>query len=85
MPSADLRGVAHPERLWLVGGHFDDISKIPYTTAPGADSNGSGSAATLALANLLRGHQFSDTIRFIQFFRRGAGALGQSGLRGGAA
>ncbi len=64
---ADLRGVTHPERLWLVGGHFDDISEIPYTTAPGADDNGSGSAATLALANLLRGHQFSDTIRFVHF------------------
>jgi hypothetical protein len=64
---ADLRGVTHPERLWLIGGHFDDISEIPYTTAPGADDNGSGSAATLALANLLRGYQFSDTIRFVHF------------------
>jgi len=64
---ADIRGVTHPERLWLVGGHFDDISDIPYTTAPGADDNGSGSAATLALANLLRGRQFSDTIRFVHF------------------
>lgn len=64
---ADIRGVTHPERLWLVGGHFDDISEIPYTTAPGADDNGSGSAATLALANLLRGYQFSDTIRFVHF------------------
>ena len=64
---ADIRGVTHPERLWLVGGHFDSISEIPYTTAPGADDNGSGSAATLALANLLRGRQFNDTIRFVHF------------------
>ncbi|MBK6432449.1 M28 family peptidase [Candidatus Amarolinea dominans] len=64
---ADIRGVTHPERLWLVGGHFDSISEIPYTTAPGADDNGSGTASTLVLANLLRGQQFSDTIRFVHF------------------
>ena len=28
---ADIRGATHPERLWLVGGHFDSISEIPYS------------------------------------------------------
>ncbi len=64
---AELRGSLHPERIWLVGGHFDSNSEIPYTRAPGADDNASGSAATLVLAALLRQYQFSDTIRFVHF------------------
>ena len=64
---AEIRGTIHPERIWLVGGHFDDTSEIPYTRAPGADDNASGIAATLVIANILRSHRFSDTIRFVHF------------------
>ena len=64
---AELRGTLHPERIWLVGGHFDDISEVPYSRAPGADDNASGTAATLAIAGLLRGHRTADTIRFVHF------------------
>ena len=51
---AEIRGTVHPERIWLVGGHFDDTSEIPYTRAPGADDNASGIAATLVIADILR-------------------------------
>ena len=64
---AEIRGSVHPERIWLVGGHFDDTSEIPYTRAPGADDNASGIAATLVIADILRSHRFSDTIRFVHF------------------
>ena len=64
---AELRGTVHPERIWLVGGHFDDISDIPYSRAPGADDNASGTAATLTIAGILSQHRFSDTIRFVHF------------------
>lgn len=64
---AEIRGTIHPERLWLVGGHFDDISETPYSRAPGADDNASGTAATLVLASILREHRFADTIRFVHF------------------
>jgi Zn-dependent M28 family amino/carboxypeptidase len=64
---AELRGSLHPERIWLVGGHFDDTSESPYSRAPGADDNGSGSAATLVLAAILKDQRFSDTIRFVHF------------------
>ena len=64
---AEIRGVVHPERIWLVGGHFDAISETPYTRTPGADDNGSGSAATLVLAAILRGHRLADTVRFVHF------------------
>jgi len=74
----DIRGSQHPERLWLIGGHFDSISNLPYSSAPGADDNASGQAATLVIADILRGYQFADTIRFIHF---GAEEQGMWGSR----
>jgi len=63
----DLRGTQHPERIWVLGGHFDTNSEIPYTSAPGADDNGTGTASILRTVELLKNYQFADTIRFIHF------------------
>ena len=65
--TADITGIVHPERIWLVGGHLDSTSTAPYSTAPGADDNASGTAATLALAEILHDLHFADTIRFVHF------------------
>ena len=65
--TADITGIVHPERIWLVGGHLDSTSTVPYSTAPGADDNASGTAATLALAEILHDLHFADTIRFVHF------------------
>lgn len=64
---AELRGTVYPERIWLVGGHFDSISETPYSHAPGADDNATGTASALTLAGILKQHRFRDTIRFIHF------------------
>ena len=64
---AELRGQVHPERIWIVGGHFDSNSDVPYSNAPGADDNGSGTAATLTIARILKGQRLADTVRFVQF------------------
>lgn len=64
---AEIPGVEHPERIWLVGGHFDSTSDNPYNLAPGADDNGSGTAATMLIAKILRDYTFADTIRFVHF------------------
>ena len=64
---ADMPGAAHPERIWLVGGHFDSTSEVPYSAAPGADDNATGTAAALLIAAALRGQRFDDTIRFVHF------------------
>jgi hypothetical protein len=64
---ADLRGVSHPERIWVVGGHFDDVSEVSYSRAPGADDNASGTAATLLIASILRQQRLADTVRFVHF------------------
>ena len=64
---AELPGTQHPERIWVIGGHLDDISDVPYSLAPGADDNATGTAATLLIAEILRAHQPADTIRFVHF------------------
>ena len=63
----DLPGVEHPERIWVLGGHFDTNSEIPYTSAPGADDNGTGTASVMAAVELLKNYRFADTIRFVHF------------------
>ncbi len=64
---AELPGSEHPERIWLVGGHLDDISDIPYSRAPGADDNATGTAVTMLMAAILKNAQPADTIRFVHF------------------
>ncbi|MBP8108670.1 MAG: M20/M25/M40 family metallo-hydrolase, partial [Caldilineaceae bacterium] len=64
---AEIPGTLHPERIWLVGGHFDSISQDPYNSAPGADDNGSGTAATLMIAEILRQVRLGDTVHFVHF------------------
>lgn len=63
----DLPGVENPERIWVLGGHFDTNSEIPYSYAPGADDNATGIAATMRIVELLKEHRFADTIRFVHF------------------
>ncbi len=63
----DIPGVENPEKIWVIGGHFDTNSEIPYSSAPGADDNGSGTASTMLIAQILKEYSFRDTIRFVYF------------------
>jgi hypothetical protein len=59
----ELRGVSQPGEIILLTAHLDDL---PTTgLAPGADDNGSGSAALLTAANIMRCYRFQRTIRFV--------------------
>lgn len=64
---AEVRGAVTPEKILLVGGHLDNTSQIPYTTAPGADDNGTGTASTLLIAKLLKNYRPDFTVRFVHF------------------
>ncbi|HHY58618.1 MAG TPA: Zn-dependent exopeptidase M28 [Chloroflexi bacterium] len=64
---AEVRGTTQPTQVLLVGGHLDDNSNAPYTNAPGADDNATGTAATLVLARLLAQYPPGLTVRFIHF------------------
>jgi len=52
---------------YLITGHYDDISQDPMNVAPGADDNGSGTAAVLTAASILRDYDFKYTVKFVAF------------------
>ena len=68
---ATIPGTAYPDEYIIVGGHHDSISSNsdPYTTAPGADDNASGTVAALEMARVIRqyGYQPPVSIRFVTF------------------
>ncbi len=67
---ATLTGTVLPENYYVFGGHHDSYSSgDPYTFAPGADDNASGTAAILEVARAIMqsGYQPKSTIKFITF------------------
>ncbi len=76
---AELPGVGpNSDHIYIICAHYDSISDDPYNRAPGADDNGSGSAAVLEAARILSQYRFSHTLRFVHF------AGEELGLRGSA-
>lgn len=59
---SEVRGVKNPERIWVVGAHYDSIDG-----SPAANDNGSGIAGVLEMARLLGSGRPRDTIRFVAF------------------
>lgn len=59
---ASLPGREKPNEIIVVGAHYDTAEG-----APGADDNGSGTAAVLELARILRSEQLARTVRFVLF------------------
>ncbi len=67
---ATLTGTMMPEKVYVFGGHHDSYSSgDPYTFAPGADDNASGTAAALEMARVIMssGYQPEATIKLITF------------------
>lgn len=67
---ATIEGTEHPDNIYIIGGHYDCYSyEAPYSNAPGADDNASGTACALEFARVLMesGYQPKSTIRFIAF------------------
>jgi hypothetical protein len=77
---ATLSGNSGSDSVCIIGGHYDDItgSGDPFITAPGANDNASGIAATLEAARVIKKNNFipSTTIRFIAFGAEEQGLLG---------
>jgi hypothetical protein len=59
---AERRGTTRPDEIVVIGGHYDSV-----LGSPGANDNASGTAAVLALADLLKDHQPARTLRFVLF------------------
>lgn len=67
---ATIEGTAMPEKVYVYGGHHDSYSSgDPYTFAPGADDNASGTAAALEMGRvlMLAGYKPEATIKLITF------------------
>jgi len=84
---AVLPGSVHPERQFIVGGHYDTINmsgpdwmgKQEEAVAPGIDDDGSGTAAVMELARVMSRREFKQTLVFAAFAGEEQGLLG-SGL-----
>jgi hypothetical protein len=72
---AELPGVETPERIFIVGAHYDTTKGAP---RPGGDDNASGTAAVVHIARILSQYRFRSTIRFIGFNAEEYGLLGSS-------
>ncbi len=59
---AEVRGVQHPEKILVIGAHYDTAGNLP-----GANDNGSGVAATLELAREFATAKPARTIRWVFF------------------
>lgn len=85
---ASKPGVKTPDRIVIIGAHFDTISRSAEdgrvsavnkeNPAPGADDNGTGVATALAAARLLSPYEFDCTLRFIAFSAEEAGIFGSA-------
>jgi hypothetical protein len=67
---ATIDGLVNPDRIFIICGHFDaivlDLTIAPFN-APGADDNGSGTAATLEAARIFSNYPWKSTIKFINW------------------
>lgn len=67
---ATIPGKTRPDEIYIIGGHYDSFAYgSPFTNAPGADDNASGTSAALEFARALveSGYQPEATIKFITF------------------
>jgi hypothetical protein len=60
---ATLEGAIHPERVYIVEGHLDDLP--PTGPAPGADDNASGTVNVLESAKVMACWAFKNTVKFL--------------------
>lgn len=72
---AVLPGITKPEEVTVLGAHLDSTAWFS-RTSPGADDNGSGSAALLEAARLLRQYRFERTIHIVFFTGEEQGLVG---------
>ena len=73
---AEQAGSSQPGKIILVVAHLDSISEKPYELAPGGDDNASGSAAVLAIAEILKDYRFDYTLRYVLFTGEEQGYIG---------
>ncbi len=78
--TATLPGSGTSGEIIVFGGHHDSNSGSPYTAAPGADDNASGTAAALETARVLKeaGYTPKVTVKFATFAAEEVGLVGSA-------
>lgn len=61
---ATQTGTVYPDQYWIICGHLDSTSPNTQYDAPGADDNGSGSAAVMEAARIMSQYDFEFTVRY---------------------
>ena len=56
-------GLTNPDDIYIIGAHYDSVNN------PGADDNGSGTAAVMEAARVLSQYDFDSTLVFLAFDR----------------
>jgi hypothetical protein len=70
------RGRVNPNRIYIICGHVDNTSEIPYDYAPGSDDNASGAGLVLEAARVFADMDFDYTVWFIGFSGEEQGLVG---------
>jgi hypothetical protein len=78
---AVIPGAVDPERLVVIGAHYDSFS-TPTDFAPGADDNATGTACVLECARVLSQFEFERTLVFIAFSAEEMGLIGSHAWAG---
>lgn len=76
---ATLKGTTDPERIYVVSGHYDSMCSSPTDAecdAPGANDDGSGTAAVIEMARVMSKMKFDATVIFMTVAGEEQGLLG---------
>src|SRR3954447_3370520 len=82
---ATLRGSEHPDRVYVISGHYDSrVTDVMNSTsdAPGADDDASGVAVSMELARVLATHEPEATIVLAAVAGEEQGLLGSDHMAG---
>lgn len=71
-----LPGRKNPEEIYLVIAHYDSITEQAEIAAPGADDNGTGTAAAIEIARVLKEISLNSTVKIVFFSNEEQGRLG---------
>ncbi|HEQ79078.1 MAG TPA: M28 family peptidase, partial [Euryarchaeota archaeon] len=64
------------DEVYIVVAHFDSTSGQASTLAPGANDNGSGTAAMMVIAEIMAQYRWNNTVKFIAFNAEEVGLRG---------
>ncbi|MBM3319693.1 MAG: M20/M25/M40 family metallo-hydrolase [Candidatus Eisenbacteria bacterium] len=81
---AVIPGVKDPDKIVLVGGHYDSITGN-HNYCPGADDDASGTALVIECARILSRYTFNHTLVFVAFGGEEVGLVGSEAFAARAA